>query len=99
MRGGQQVRRAPQTERGRGRGPYVRENVLRTAILLTVLSSLILAAGALAGGDDGLMVALVLAVVICGVAYFGSDRIALAAMRSRPVSEWEYPQLHRLVRE
>jgi heat shock protein HtpX len=79
--------------------PYVRENVLRTAILLTVLSSLLLAAGALAGGDDGLMVALVLSVVICGVAYFWSDRIALAAMRSRPVSEWEYPQLHRLVRE
>jgi heat shock protein HtpX len=79
--------------------PYVRENVLRTAILLTVLSSLLLAAGALAGGDDGLMVALVLSVVICVVAYFWSDRIALAAMRSRPVSEWEYPQLHRLVRE
>ena len=31
------------------------------------------------------VVALVLAVVICGIAYFGSDRIALAAMRSRPV--------------
>lgn len=77
----------------------MRENVLRTAILLTVLSSLLLAAGALAGGDDGLMVALVLSVVICVVAYFWSDRIALAAMRSRPVSEWEYPQLHRLVRE
>ena len=32
----------------------MQENVLRTAILLTVLSSLILAAGALAAGVDGL---------------------------------------------
>jgi len=79
--------------------PYVRENVLRTAVLLTVLSSLILAAGALAGGEDGLLVAVALAAGVCGVAYFGSDRIALAVMRSRPVSEWEYPQLYRLVRE
>src|ERR1700746_3833304 len=86
-------------ERGRGRVPYVRENVLRTAILLTVLSSLILAAGALAGGVDGLMIAVALAIGICGVAYFGSDRIALAVMRSRPVSEWEHPQLYRVVRE
>lgn len=77
----------------------MRENVLRTAILLTVLCCLILAIGALAGGVNGLMVAVVFAIVICGVAYFWSDRIALAAMRSRPVSEWEYPQLYRLVRE
>jgi heat shock protein HtpX len=79
--------------------PYVRENVLRTAILLTVLCCLILAIGALAGGENGLLVAVALAVVVCAVAYFGSDRIALAVMRSRPVSEWEYPQLYRLVRE
>jgi heat shock protein HtpX len=79
--------------------PYVHENVLRTAILITVLSSLILAAGAVAGGVGGLLVALALALVICGAAYFCSDRIALAAMRARPVSEWEYPQLYRLVRE
>lgn len=74
-------------------------NVLRTAILFAVLSSLILAAGAVAGGAGGLMIAFVFALAVCGIAYFWSDRIALAAMRSRPVSEWEYPQLYRLVRE
>ena len=75
------------------------ENVLRTAVLITVLSSLILTAGAVAGGAGGLMVAVGFALAICGVGYFCSDRIVLAAMRSRPVSEWEYPQLYRLVRE
>ena len=74
-------------------------NVLRTAILFAVLSSLILAIGALAGGIDGLMIAVLVAFGTCGIAYFWSDRIALSAMRARPVSEWEYPQLYRLVRE
>lgn len=74
-------------------------NVLRTAILLTVLSSLILVVGAVAGGIDGLLIAVAVALAVSGIAYFGSDRIALSAMRARPVSEWEYPQLYRLVRE
>ena len=74
-------------------------NVLRTAILITVLSSLILVIGAVAGGLDGLMVAVAVALAVSGIAYFGGDRIALSAMRARPVSEWEYPQLYRLVRE
>ena len=74
-------------------------NVLRTAILIAVLSSLILAAGAAADGADGLMVAVVIAIAVNGTAYFLSDKIALSAMRARPVSEWEYPQLYRLVRE
>ena len=74
-------------------------NVLRTAILITVLSSLILVIGAVAGGLDGLMIAVAVALAVSSIAYFGGERIALSAMRARPVSEWEYPQLYRLVRE
>ena len=74
-------------------------NVLRTAILIAVLASLILAIGAAAGGLDGLMIAVAVAIAVNGVAYFLGDRIALSAMHARPVSEWEYPQLYRLVRE
>lgn len=74
-------------------------NVLRTATLIAVLSSLTLAAGAAAGGLDGLMIAVAIAIAVNGVAYFFGDQIALSAMHARPVSEWEYPQLYRLVRE
>ncbi len=74
-------------------------NVLRTAILIAVLSSLILAIGAAVGRTAGLAIAVVIAFGVNGVAYFCSDKIALSAMRARPVSEWEYPQLYRLVRE
>lgn len=74
-------------------------SVLRTAVLIAAFSGLILLAGAVAGGTRGLAVAVLVALGAAGFAYFGSDRIALSAMRARPVSEWEYPHLHRLVRE
>jgi heat shock protein HtpX len=77
----------------------VHGNALRTASLIAVVCSLILAIGAAAAGAVGLLIAVVISFCACVIAYFWSDRIALSAMRSRPVSEWEYPQLYRLVRE
>ncbi|MFF4774438.1 zinc metalloprotease HtpX [Microtetraspora fusca] len=74
-------------------------NGLRTAILLGALSALILVAGAWLGGGSGVRLALVIALLTNGIAYFFSDRIALSAMRARPVSEVEQPVLYRIVRE
>ncbi|MEO3807860.1 zinc metalloprotease HtpX [Sphaerisporangium sp. B11E5] len=74
-------------------------NGLRTTVLLAALSSLILLAGAWLGGGPGLRLAVVFALLTTGVAYFFSDRIALSAMRARPVSEVEQPTLYRIVRE
>jgi heat shock protein HtpX len=79
--------------------PHVHGNVLRTTILIAGFSGLILVIGATAGGTEGLAIAVIVAIGATGVAYFGSEKIALSAMRARPVSEWEYPQLYRLVRE
>ncbi|MEV0583092.1 zinc metalloprotease HtpX [Nonomuraea sp. NPDC050310] len=74
-------------------------NGLRTAVLLGTMSALTLAVGAWLGGSVGLQIAFVLALVGNGVAYFFSDRIALSALRARPVSEVEQPTLYRIVRE
>ncbi|MFG2072172.1 zinc metalloprotease HtpX [Nonomuraea maritima] len=74
-------------------------NGLRTAVLLGGLSALIIAVGAWLGGGTGVRFALVLALMSNGIAYFFSDRIALSAMRARPVSEVEHPTLYRIVRE
>ncbi|WP_084964954.1 zinc metalloprotease HtpX [Thermoactinospora rubra] len=74
-------------------------NGLRTAVLLGAMSALILAVGAWLGGGTGVQVALVVALVGNGVAYLFSDRIALSALRARPVSEVEAPALFRIVRE
>ncbi|MFC4529982.1 zinc metalloprotease HtpX [Sphaerisporangium dianthi] len=74
-------------------------NGLRTAVLMGALSALILIAGSWLGGGRGVQVAVLLALSANAVAYFFSDRIALSAMRARPVSEVEEPGLYRIVRE
>lgn len=74
-------------------------NGLRTAVLLGALSALILAAGAWLGGGSGVRIAFVIALVSNAIAYFFSDRIALSAMRARPVGEVEQPLLYRVVRD
>jgi heat shock protein HtpX len=77
----------------------VRFNGVKTAMLIAALSALMLAVGGVLGGGRGLAIALVLALVTNGVAYFWSDRIALRSMRAHPVGEFEVPVLYRLVRE
>ncbi|GLW23510.1 protease HtpX [Microbispora triticiradicis] len=74
-------------------------NRLRTAVLLGALSAFLLAAGVWLGGGAGARIAVVVALATCGVAYFTADRIALSALRARPVAEVEQPQLYRVVRE
>ncbi|MER6825502.1 zinc metalloprotease HtpX [Streptosporangium sp. NPDC000563] len=74
-------------------------NGLRTAVLLGALSAVIIAAGAWLGGSLGVQIAVLIALATNGVAYFFSDRIALSAMRARPVGEVEQPVLYRIVRE
>ncbi|MEV4556627.1 zinc metalloprotease HtpX [Kitasatospora sp. NPDC049285] len=73
-------------------------NGLRTAVLLGGLSALILVIGSFFG-RAGLLIALVVAVGTNAYAYWNSDKLALRAMRARPVSEIEAPQLYRIVRE
>ncbi|MET8050629.1 zinc metalloprotease HtpX [Streptosporangium sp. NPDC005286] len=74
-------------------------NGLRTAVLLGALSAVIIVVGAWFGGGAGVQIAVLVALVTNGAAYFFSDRIALSAMRARPVSEVEQPLLYRIVRE
>ena len=74
-------------------------NGLRTAVLLGALSAVIIAVGAWFGGGAGVQIAVLVALATSGVAYFFSDRIALSAMRARPVGEVEQPLLYRIVRE
>ncbi len=74
-------------------------NGLKTAALLGLLTGLILAVGYLFGGSGGLMIALVISLVMNGISYFYSDKIALRAMGARPVNEAQAPGLYAMVRE
>ncbi|MFG3495486.1 zinc metalloprotease HtpX [Streptomyces sp. NPDC047928] len=75
-----------------------RHNGLRTAVLLGGLSALIILIGSFFG-RTGLLVAVVVALGTNAYAYWNSDKLALRAMRARPVSEFQAPQLYRMVRE
>jgi heat shock protein HtpX len=74
-------------------------NGLKTAALLGLLTGLILAVGWFFGGSTGLVIAFVVALIMNGVSYFFSDKLALRAMHARPVSEAEFPALYAMVRE
>ena len=74
-------------------------NGLKTAALLGLLSALILVLGQVFGGSGGFTIAILFALAINGVGYFFSDKIALATMRARPVSQAEAPRLYAIVQE
>jgi heat shock protein HtpX len=73
-------------------------NGLKTALLLGVLSAIIIFAGSLFG-RGGLIIGLLLALGTNAFAYWNSDKLALRAMRARPVTEAEQPTMYRIVRE
>jgi heat shock protein HtpX len=72
-------------------------NYFKTTLLLGGLSGLLLGIGALLGGR-WITIMLVLAVVMNGIAYFYSDKIAIRAARAVPVSEAQFPELYQIVK-
>lgn len=72
-------------------------NGLKTALLLGGMSALIIAISALFG-RTALLIGLLIALAMNGYTYFYSDKLALRAMRARPVSEAEQPVMYRTVR-
>ena len=72
---------------------------LRTTILMATLGGLLVAIGYAIGGIQIASVFLVIALVMNFVAYWFSDKIALASARAKPLSEQEAPGLYQMVRE
>jgi heat shock protein HtpX len=70
-------------------------NQLKTALLLVALTVLLVLIGRI-WGTEGMAIALVFAIVMNGVAYWFSDRIALASARAQEVSPADAPMLFRL---
>src|SRR6202050_2943154 len=70
---------------------------LKTTFLLTALTLLLLFIGASFGGERGITIALVVAVLMNGTAYFFSDKIALASSGAKPISREEAPRLYAVM--
>ncbi len=74
-------------------------NTVKTFFLLMALTGLLLLIGAAIGGEVGIVVALVLAIVMNFGAYWFSDKIALGMTHAKQISPEEDPQLFALVEE
>jgi len=72
-------------------------NTFKTAFLLTLLTLLLLFIGRAFGGQNGMILAFVLAAVMNFVSYFYSDKIALAMYRAQPASREELPRVYQVV--
>jgi heat shock protein HtpX len=71
--------------------------ILRTGVLLILLSVLLVLAGGAIGGQSGLKIALGIAVVMNGISYFFSDKIALASSGAQRVSREQVPRLYEVM--
>lgn len=71
--------------------------ILRTGVLLILLSVLLVVAGGAIGGQTGLKIALGIAVVMNGISYFFSDKIALASSGAQRVSREQVPRLYEVM--
>ncbi|MBU1230368.1 MAG: zinc metalloprotease HtpX [Proteobacteria bacterium] len=72
---------------------------LKTLFLLALLTGLMLLIGQAAGGQTGLVIALVLALAMNFVSYWFSDRIVLSMYRARELSPSDAPWLHAMAGE
>ena len=73
-------------------------NVFKTGLLLAVLTCLVVLIGQALGGQQGMIMAFGLALVMNFVSYWFSDKMVLAMYRAQPVDEAQAPQLYGLVR-
>lgn len=73
-------------------------NQIRSFLLLTAMTILIVLAGQLLGGRNGMIFALVIAAALNFFSYWYSDKMVLKLYRARPLEPREAPELHEIVR-
>jgi heat shock protein HtpX len=71
--------------------------MLRTGAILVLLSIILVIAGGAIGGRSGLQIALIMAVLMNGISYFFSDKIALATSGAQPVNREQLPRLYEVM--
>jgi heat shock protein HtpX len=73
-------------------------HIFKTAMLLAVLTAMLVLVGGAVGGQQGMLVAFVLALVMNFFSYWFSDRVVLAMYRAQPIDEAQSPRVYSLVR-
>jgi heat shock protein HtpX len=73
-------------------------NFFKTAVLLAALTCLVVLIGGAIGGQQGMLIAFVLAAGMNFASYWFSDRIVLSMYGAQPVTEAQAPELYAMVR-
>src|ERR1700723_3637595 len=68
--------------------------IFRPGVLLIVVSVLLVVAGGALAGQRGMEMALIIAVLINGISYFFSDKIALKSSGAQQVTREQLPRLY-----
>jgi heat shock protein HtpX len=74
-------------------------NTLKTTFLLTLMTLVLLFIGRYFGGENGMVIALAVAVAMNFFSYFYSDKIALRAYRAQPVTREQLPRVYSVVEQ
>lgn len=74
-------------------------NRVKSVMLLTLLSLILMAIGGVVGGQNGTMTMFLISLAINFYTYWNSDKMALRAYNAQPLDESQVPELYELVRE
>jgi len=74
-------------------------NLMKTAILMAAITALFMAIGSVLGGQQGMLIALVVALGMNFFSYWFSDKLVLKMYRAQEVDETSAPQFYRMVAE
>jgi len=74
-------------------------NLLKTAVLMAAITALFMAIGSLLGGQQGMLLALIVALGMNFFSYWFSDKLVLKMYNAQQVDETSAPQFYRMVQQ
>lgn len=74
-------------------------NSMKTAVLMAGLAGLLMLIGGMVAGDQGVVIAFILAMGMNFFSYWFSDKLVLKMYRAQEVSDSEAPELYGIVRQ
>lgn len=73
-------------------------NTVKTAVLMAGLAGILMLLGGVVAGDQGVIIAFIIAMGLNFFSYWFSDKLVLTMYRAQEVSAVEAPELHQIVR-
>lgn len=74
-------------------------SVLKTFLLLGILSVIVITMGRIFGGTSGMYMAFGFALLLNGGMYFFSEKLALSMSHAKPLDQNKYPELYQMIEE